>query len=345
MNPDQNLSLHRGPADDLARPAPAPQTSKRRSRRTPAPMPHDVLTRMTGEKPLGLIEAGERPDLIVCFWRFAHGGTVRFDDGRYHILTYRQSGAPVVCKRAATTMVRKRPRVGSVTLIRAGLPTTLTWDAPCSSCNVYLDDAALSAFCALHLGMRSKPQMQSFFGIEDPWLRAFFDLLVAEYNMGSESTPDLAFFEHARDMLMRYLVVHYAADGAPAAPALAQPAIMPLSSSRLTRVVAFVDANLHAEISLESLAHVASMSTFHFLRSFRAATGATPYHYLIERRLERAAAMLRAGDEDIAAIAGACGFPRPGYFSARFHRKFGLPPLAFRKSHCNMAPRTPARGP
>jgi transcriptional regulator GlxA family with amidase domain len=194
----------------------------------------------------------------------------------------------------------------------------------------------------MHLGMRSEPHIQSFFGIEDPWLRAFFNLLIAEYNIESENSPDTAFFEHARDMLMRYLVLHYADDGVPAPISMAQPAIMPLSSSRLARVVAFVDANLHAEISLDSLADVASMSTFHFLRAFRAATGATPYHYLVERRLECAAAMLRAGDDDIATLASACGFPRPGYFSARFHRKFGLSPLAFRKSHRSIPP-PPAR--
>jgi AraC family transcriptional regulator len=298
---------------------------------------------MTGEAPQGLIEAGERPDLVLCFWRFARGGTVRFDEPRYHILSYRVSGAPVVCNREATNVVRKRPRVGSVTFVRAGTATAFTWDAPCSSCNVYLDAAALAAFCSMHLGMHSTPQIQSFFGIEDAWLRAFFNLLIAETHMGSETSPDAAFFEHARDMLMRYLVVNYAADGAAAPTSIPQRAIMPLSSTRLARVEAFVDANLHAEISLDSLADVASMSTFHFLRAFRAATGATPYHYLIERRLERAAAMLRAGDEDIASVASACGFPRPGYFSARFHRTFGLSPLAFRKSHRNTGPRTPGR--
>jgi AraC-like DNA-binding protein len=343
MNPDQSLSHLHTAADDLAAPAAGAQRSQRRRQRKAASMPHDVLTRMTGEKPLALIETGERPDLILCFWRFARGGAVRFDDCRYHILTYRQSGAPVVCNREAATVVRKRPRVGSVTFVRAGTPSAFSWDAPCSSCSVYLDEAALSDFCTMHLGMRSQPHLQSFFGIEDPWLRAFFDLLIAEYHMGSERSPDAAFFEHARDMLMRYLVARYADDGAPAPAATAPPAIMPLSSSRLARVVAFVDANLHTNISLESLAHIASMSTFHFLRSFRAATGATPYHYLIERRLERAADMLGTGDQDIAGIAATCGFPRPGYFSARFHRKFGLSPVAFRKAHRNIPAQSPAR--
>jgi AraC-like DNA-binding protein len=345
MNPPLGFSALQEAAGDAAAAARGEQRLKGSGRRQSTPMPHDVLASMTGEQPLALIEVGERPDLIVCFWRFSQGGTVRFNDRRYHILAYRQSGAPVVCTRAAATVVSKRPRIGSVTFVRAGTPTAFTWDQPCSSCHIYIDDAALCAFGTMHLGMHSKPRIPSFFGIEDPWLRAFFDLLIAEYHVASEARPDTPFFEHARDMLMRYFVLHHAAGEAPAPAAIRQLEILPLSSARLARVVEFVDSNLHTEISLESLSGVVSMSTFHFLRSFRAATGATPYHYLIERRLERAAAMLREGDEDIARIAHACGFAKAGYFSARFHRKFGLSPLAFRKSHRHIPPRTSARRP
>src|SRR5271157_4017888 len=123
MHPELSMSALQGPAGNAAVAAPGAPRFNARSRRRSTPMPHDILTRMTGEQPLAVIDAGDRPDLILCFWRFSRGGTVRFADSRYNILTYRQSGAPVVCSRAAATVVRKRPRVGSVTFVPANTTT------------------------------------------------------------------------------------------------------------------------------------------------------------------------------------------------------------------------------
>jgi len=90
----------------------------------------------------------------------------------------------------------------------------------------------------------------------------------------------------------------------------------------LERVLAFVDAHLDGELTLTKLAGVAAMSPFHFLRSFRLATGATPGRFVRSRRLERARSLLRSGG-DVRPIARRLGFNRLGRFLAAYRQQFG----------------------
>ena len=99
----------------------------------------------------------------------------------------------------------------------------------------------------------------------------------------------------------------------------------------MRRVEEFVQADLAGEISLESLARVACMSVDHFLRSFRAASGVTPYQYVLAQRLRKASVMLKTGKAPIAAIALQCGFGNPSHFSVKFHAHFGVSPSRYRQ--------------
>jgi AraC family transcriptional regulator len=63
----------------------------------------------------------------------------------------------------------------------------------------------------------------------------------------------------------------------------------------LERVLAFVDAHLDGELTLTKLADIAAMSPFHFLRSFRLATGATPGRFVRTRRFRARTKLARIG--------------------------------------------------
>jgi len=76
------------------------------------------------------------------------------------------------------------------------------------------------------------------------------------------------------------------------------------------------------------------MSTGHFHRSFREAYGETPYGYLMTRRVERAAALLRRGDQSVTDVCMAVGCTSLGSFSARFTQLMGVTPSDYRaRSH------------
>jgi AraC-like DNA-binding protein len=72
------------------------------------------------------------------------------------------------------------------------------------------------------------------------------------------------------------------------------------------------------------------MSTGHFSRRFRDVYGETPYSYLMTRRIERAAALLRRGDVSVTEACFAVGCTSLGSFSARFTQVTGETPSGYR---------------
>ena len=74
----------------------------------------------------------------------------------------------------------------------------------------------------------------------------------------------------------------------------------------------------------------ARLSPAHFSREFRRAFGETPHPYLLTRRLERAAALLRNTDRPVAEICLAVGLRSVGSFTTSFTRTFGCSPTAYR---------------
>jgi AraC family transcriptional regulator len=67
----------------------------------------------------------------------------------------------------------------------------------------------------------------------------------------------------------------------------------------LNRVREKIEANLHTDLSLDTLAKESGYSRAHFLRMFRAATGLTPHRYILELRLTQAQECLRRKDSSL----------------------------------------------
>ncbi|WP_042800912.1 helix-turn-helix transcriptional regulator [Streptomyces sp. C] len=100
--------------------------------------------------------------------------------------------------------------------------------------------------------------------------------------------------------------------------------------ARLRRARDLMDRNYAEPLDVTALAQVALMSAGHFSRSFRAAYGETPYSYLMTRRIERAKALLRRGDQSVTEVCFAVGCTSLGSFSARFTELVGESPSAYR---------------
>lgn len=103
-----------------------------------------------------------------------------------------------------------------------------------------------------------------------------------------------------------------------------------LPRERMRRVIDFVEANLHRVIHLNELANVAALSSFHFLRSFKQAIGATPVRYVWIRRVERAKELLRNREVPLAIISLDCGFSSQSHFTTVFKRETGFTPAQYR---------------
>lgn len=94
----------------------------------------------------------------------------------------------------------------------------------------------------------------------------------------------------------------------------------------IASAIRYVEAAYAEPISVESMARTARMSRFHFSRRFREATGRSPYRYLVDVRLERAAELLRRGRCGITEAALSVGFSDPSRFARSFRARFGASP-------------------
>jgi AraC-like DNA-binding protein len=105
------------------------------------------------------------------------------------------------------------------------------------------------------------------------------------------------------------------------------------STRYLLRAKDRIDARYHEELDVPTLARVAHLSPAHFSREFRRTFGETPPQYLLTRRLERAAELLRNTDHSIADICFAVGLRSVGSFTTSFRRVYDMSPTEYRSAH------------
>jgi AraC-like DNA-binding protein len=101
--------------------------------------------------------------------------------------------------------------------------------------------------------------------------------------------------------------------------------------ARLRRVRDRIDREYARPLNVEALARDAHMSAGHLSRQFRLAFGESPYAYLMTRRVERAMALLRRGDQSVTEVCFAVGCSSLGTFSTRFTELVGVPPSTYRR--------------
>jgi AraC-like DNA-binding protein len=101
----------------------------------------------------------------------------------------------------------------------------------------------------------------------------------------------------------------------------------------LLRAKDLADARYFEPIGVDDMARAAGLSRFHFSREFRRAFGESPRAYLLTRRLERAAALLRTTDHTVSDICFSIGLLSVGSFTSSFTRTYGVSPTAYRAAY------------
>lgn len=99
----------------------------------------------------------------------------------------------------------------------------------------------------------------------------------------------------------------------------------------IRRLLDYMEEHCSEELSMTRLAAMARMSQPTLNARFRQIFHTTPYRYLIQMRMKRAANLLMMNRCSVKEIAAMCGYQTPLHFSAEFHRCFGMPPREYRK--------------
>lgn len=114
-------------------------------------------------------------------------------------------------------------------------------------------------------------------------------------------------------------------------PTGAQTAAGGLAPWQIGKIEAHVQRNIGEAISNADLATLTRLSTSYFCKAFRVSFGDTPQHFILNKRVEHACALMMDTPDTLADIAYACGFTDQAHLSRQFRRVIGTSPNAWRR--------------
>ena len=206
-----------------------------------------------------------------------------------------------------------------------GRPTRLRWtstpDEPLETLHVYLPGEAFRRTALQVWGDDHLPEHGACLPLPDPVLAQVILGLAAA---AESAAPDL-YAESAREFLAVHVLLRHGGRPVPPGPRH--------EDARIARATAYMRENLRLPLTLADIAREAGLSSYHFLRLFKAATGSTPVRYLVDLRLARARRHLERSAMPVSEIAHLCGFATGAHFSTVFSRRIGMSPSAYRKVH------------
>ena len=106
----------------------------------------------------------------------------------------------------------------------------------------------------------------------------------------------------------------------------------PPPERHLLRARDLADARYADALGVADMAREAGLSVAHFSREFTRVFGESPHAYLLTRRLERAATLLRTTDRRVVDVCFMVGLGSVGSFTTSFRRVYAMTPTEYRRS-------------
>ncbi|WP_459568490.1 helix-turn-helix domain-containing protein [Cupriavidus sp. 8B] len=185
---------------------------------------------------------------------------------------------------------------------------------------------------ALELGCPASLELRHAAALRDPVLAHLAQALLPALD-GAHGASRL-FIDQLGHAIGTHLVEHYGAVN----PGRIRP-MGRLSSRILARAQEYLAARLDdSTVSIAEVADACQLSRSHFSRAFRQSTGKTPHEWLLERRLERAAALLSTTELPIAGVAASCGFADQSHLTRSFSKSLGQTPGNWRRTQQDLMP-------
>jgi AraC family transcriptional regulator len=230
--------------------------------------------------------------------------------------------------RAAGGTVRHRfiRQSGMMDLLPRGtVLEEVSWQGQSSTCvSINFDGAALERLLGVKASFQPEPRM----ALDDPHVVDLAQRLEAQATAGQPWGS--LYVEGLSLTLASYLYGRYGIrePSIQGAPRVHENALPSLSSQRL---LAFIEEHLGSDIGIATLAGLAGYSPDHFARLFKQSFGLSPYQFILQRRVERAKALLRDRGHSIAEVAMLCGFASQAHFHTTFKARTGVTPGVYRK--------------
>jgi AraC family transcriptional regulator len=224
--------------------------------------------------------------------------------------------------RTASGFRARDQKRGSICIVPSGQPFTVDFEAPSEHLAMFLDPALVSR-AAAEANVPGRAEVIESCNPNDRVVQSVGLALLAE--LETENIGSRLYADSLANILALHLVRNYTGNETP------QPRFVGgLSGKRLANVLAFVDENFAGDPSLAELAEVAGMSTFHFAREFKRATGTTPHQYLMKLRIDRAKELLMKSELPLVDVGFQSGFSHQSHFSRLFRKLTGTTPQTYR---------------
>ena len=242
----------------------------------------------------------------------------------HHYVVMHLGGAKHVARRRDGPRVSTVVDCNSLTFVPAGTAYEWCTSGPIAFAHLYVPPIRLESVIAEEFDAEGRgATLAAQVGCRDRFLEPLFLGIIEEIR--SAPVPSRLLL----DGLLQNFHERLAQRGGPRkARASLQP--LALAPYRLQRVLDYMEANLGRDLGLADLVGAAESSQSHFSHAFHKATGASPYSYLIGRRIAYAKVLLLSGSDSLEAISAACGFQRKDQFAFMFKRRVGVGPKRFR---------------
>jgi AraC family transcriptional regulator len=210
-------------------------------------------------------------------------------------------------------------RAGSLIVMPAG--DSRSWrGAAAPSLRIRIPNALLTE-AAMEIGSHSgrAPELIDVFNTRDLFIGQLAPILVSELERPAHPAQSLM-IESISYVLVGHLLRHYDAFKRNKAK------IVGLAPRTLAMVVAYIEEHPDRAIALDTLARIANVSRFHFVRMFKLSTGLSPMIYVEQNRIRKAQALIKEEQLSLAAIAAEVGFADQSHFTRRFRLHVGCTP-------------------
>lgn len=213
-------------------------------------------------------------------------------------------------------------RPGSVIIAPVGEPKHWSHAEPADVLVMQLSVNAVNEVAqSISGGACPGPELRDNFGTCDPFIEQLGQRLIEEVR-----SPDPLSHLFAQSAA-RQLAIHLLRRHSGCAVAFSG---VKLTRQKLRAATDYIDAHLGDDVTLAAIAQAVGLSPCHFAHAFREETGMAPHRYVMQRRIDRARALLRETDLNVAEVGYRVGYPNHSHFCVAFQRLAGVTPRAYR---------------
>ncbi len=243
---------------------------------------------------------------------------------RDHVIIAYRRGTTSMRRRAGGPWHHAELRPGDISLLNSGAATQWEWPGSIEVVHAYLDAAGLEKTCREMFDREvAELELRDVLKAQDPAVYRTMMMLAQEASAsrpGSKLVVDSLTLQLGVQLLRNHANIVFEETSHAGG----------LTAAQQQAVTDYVHHHLARNLSLEELAGAVGLSSYHFARRFREATGTTPHQFVIEQRLARAQELLRRSGRPLAEVATACGFADASHLIRVFKKHLGLTPGQYR---------------